>query len=80
MLLNFVEEQVYVDYVTDFKLSHRYQRLEVNGAITDTVIADAADVQGSKAVSLLVSTRQHSIEVIHSASDTTEATCPCASL
>jgi hypothetical protein len=80
VLLNFVEEQMYVDYVTDFKLSHSYQRFDDYGAITDIVIADAADVQGSKGVSLLVSARQHSIDVLNPVSETAEATCPCASV
>jgi hypothetical protein len=80
VLLNFVEEQSYVDYVTDFKLSHSYQHFEDSDTITDVLIADATEVQGSKAVSLLVSAREHSIDAINPVSETTGTTCPCASV
>ncbi len=80
VLLNFVEEQPYVDYVTDFKLSHHYQQFHEDGSITEEIVADSADVQGSKAVSLLVSAREHVISVINPAQDTPGATCACAAV
>lgn len=47
-LLNFVEERPYVDYVADFKLFHRVPGQVGSGA-------DLAEVEGSTAVSVLVS-------------------------
>ena len=79
ILINFVEEQPYVDYVTDFKLSHTYIRLDSTGAEIEVVDLDVAEVTGSKAVSVLVSAKHHTIEVINPAREETPSeNCPCA--
>lgn len=80
VLIHFVEEQAYVDYVTDFKLSHRYETLTGNGTVTVVTDPDKTEIAGSKAVSLLVSARQHDIKVINPTQATPGATCPCASV
>ena len=54
VLVNFVEERSYVDYVEDFKLSHTQ----------DTSQQDVEMVQPTKQVSILVSAREHVIEII----------------
>jgi len=74
VLINFVEEQPYVDYVTDFQLFH-----DICGK-QGTV--DLDDVEGSRAVSILVSApaRQHEIALIKPAQDAPLAeTCLCDS-
>ncbi|HRD81158.1 MAG: baseplate J/gp47 family protein [Saprospiraceae bacterium] len=60
-LINFVEEQHYVDYITDFQLFHDI------GGVAGT--ADLDEVQGSRAVSILVSAPagKHHIQLIHPA-------------
>jgi hypothetical protein len=81
VLINFVEEQPYVDYVTDFRLSHTYTKLDGNGQKIEVVDQDATEIEGSKAVSILVSARHHAIEVINPAQQTTaDSTCPCESV
>lgn len=81
VLINFVEEQPYVDYVTDFRLSHTYTKLDGNGQKIEVVDQDVAEIEGSKAVSILVSARHHAIEVINPAQQTTvDSTCPCESV
>lgn len=57
VLVNFVEERPYVDYVEDFKLSHTL----------DTSQQDVEMVQPTKQVSILVSARNHVIEIIQDA-------------
>ena len=79
VLINFVEEQPYVDYVTDFKLSHTHTKLDSDGSDSEVVDFEISEIKGSKAVSILVSARNHTIEVINPAQEeTTGATCPCA--
>ena len=58
VLINFVEERPYVDYVTDFQLFH-----DIGGAI-GTI--DLAEVSGKLAVSILVSAPaiRHSVQVL----------------
>jgi len=81
VLINFVEEQPYVDYVTDFKLSHRYQDYDSTGAEITVTAADMAEIAGSKAISLLVSGRSHEIVTINPAQGTASGTtCPCTSV
>ena len=74
MLINFVEEQPCVDYVTDFKLFHR----TVVGKQTISVEKD--EVAGSKALSILVSVPadKHQVVVIRTAAaNSFNETCPC---
>jgi len=79
VLINFVEEQPYVDYVTDFKLSHTYTKPDSNGLEIKVVDLDVAEIEGSKAVSILVSAKHHIIYVINpSQEETPGETCPCA--
>ncbi|QDA61593.1 baseplate J/gp47 family protein [Hymenobacter jejuensis] len=69
VLINFVEEQPYVDYVTDFQLFH-----DVTGT------ADREEVEGSRAVSILVSVpaKKHLIQVINPAEEEAHhEKCPC---
>ncbi|MFZ2406584.1 MAG: baseplate J/gp47 family protein, partial [Methylobacter sp.] len=81
VLLNFVEEQPYVDYVTDFKLSHTYTTLDSTGSEIEVVDLDVTEIEGSKAVSILVSAKDHDIKSINPAEiQFTSTTCPCASL
>lgn len=71
VLINFVEEQPYVDYVTDFQLFR---------GLASTV--DSSEVEGSTAVSILVSApaSRHQIELIASGPDTTPSeACSCES-
>ncbi len=71
VLINFVEEQPYVDYVTDFRLFHH-----VDGAIRE----QATEIEGSKAVSILVSVpaTEHKITPIQSAeAQASRENCRC---
>lgn len=73
-LINFIEEQPYVDYVTDVQLFH-----DTSDAIGT---ADLAEVQGSRAVSILVSApaSKHTIQVIHPAElEAAREKCSCDS-
>lgn len=58
VLINFVEEQPYVDYVTDFQLFHDLDGVPSND--------DRQEIEGSTAVSVLVSVpaSEHTIELI----------------
>lgn len=74
VLINFVEERPFVDYVTDFKMFHNV------GGKQGTV--DLNEVEGSTAVSVLVSVpeEKHSINSIIVASASTQTPgdpCPC---
>ena len=72
VLINFVEERPYVDYVIDFQLFH-----DVGGAI-GTV--DLAEVSGKLAVSILVSAPavRHTVQVLHPQALAGGAEhCPC---
>lgn len=74
VLINFVEGQPYVDYVTDFQL---FQDI---GGVAGTV--DLDEVEGSLAVSVLVSAPagKHEISVIDPAQvDAVGETCACSS-
>ncbi|HBG06527.1 MAG: hypothetical protein A2075_00160 [Geobacteraceae bacterium GWC2_58_44] len=74
VLINFVEEQSYVDYVTDFQLFHRFQD---DAGVAQTV--EKNEVEGSKAVSILVSARKHRIEILNPAEvEAPGEICPCA--
>ena len=72
MLINFVEDQPYVDYVTDFQLFR-----DIAG-VPGTV--DLDEVEGSRAVSILVSApaSKHEIAIIKPAQDAQlGGICPC---
>jgi hypothetical protein len=74
VLINFVEEQPYVDYLTDFLLFHQYID---DAGVLRTVEKD--EVAGSKAVSILVSARKHDIETLNPAEVAAPGEkCPCA--
>lgn len=71
VLINFVEEQPYVDYVTDFELFR---------GLTSTI--DLNEVEGSTTVSILVSApaSSHKIDLIVSGPETAASeTCSCES-
>lgn len=75
VLINFVEDQLYVDYVTDFQLFHGFH--DIDGA-PQTV--EKNEVEGSKAVSIMVSVpaKKHIIQVIKPAEEETPGEkCPC---
>jgi hypothetical protein len=75
VLINFVEEQPYVDYVTDFQLFHVF----VDG-VGQGQKNERNEVEGSKAVSILVSVPagQHSVQVITTIEEETPGeNCPC---
>ena len=59
VLINFVEEQPYVDYVNEFKLFHNVNGVRQGG--------DKNEIEASKAVSILISARSHTIDPIQSA-------------
>ncbi|MVM33494.1 hypothetical protein GO755_25885 [Spirosoma sp. HMF4905] len=72
LLINFVEEQSYVDYVTDFQLFHDINNLPGT--------EDQQEIEGSKAISILVSVpaTYHTITVIQPAEDVPASDhCPC---
>lgn len=80
VLINFVEEQPYVDYVTDFELKHSYQTLDATGKLKVVESGNLTEVEGSKAISLLVSARKHDIRVIHpDAQQASGPNCACES-
>lgn len=71
VLINFVEDQPYVDYVTDFQLFH---------VSADGEERESNEVEGSNAVSILVSVpaAEHRIQVIKPVEETASAEqCPC---
>ncbi|MFZ3087615.1 MAG: baseplate J/gp47 family protein [Methylotenera sp.] len=77
VLINYIEDLPYVDYVTDVQLIHYY--LNEVGQLDSE---ESNEVAGSKALSILVSkpASQHEITVIHAGVDTTAATaCGCES-
>ncbi|HEY6871622.1 MAG TPA: baseplate J/gp47 family protein [Geobacteraceae bacterium] len=57
VLINFVEDLPYVDFVTDFQLFHKF--LDGDGV---QQIEKMDEISGSKAVSVLVSARNHTID------------------
>ncbi|MGD9728953.1 MAG: hypothetical protein AB7V39_21580, partial [Nitrospiraceae bacterium] len=71
VLINFVEDQPYVDYVTDFQLFH---------VSADGEERESNEVEGSNAVSILVSVPagEHRVQVIKPVEETASAEqCPC---
>jgi len=72
VLVNFIEERPYVDYVTDVRMYH-----DVGGQQGS---ADLDQVEGSKAVSILVAAQpaRHAIDVIHAGAPLGPGEhCPC---
>ncbi len=72
VLINFIEEQPYVDYVTDFQLFQ-----DINGVAG---ASDLNEAEGSRAVSILVSApaSKHKITLIKPALENASGeTCPC---
>ncbi len=73
VLINFVEELPYVDYVTDVQLFHIFLD---DDNVQQTV--EKLEVEGSKAVSLLVSANKHTIVALKpAAAETSGEKCPC---
>lgn len=75
VLVNFIEERPYVDYVTDVRLFHRLPGATLDGP-------DLEEVAGSRAISILVSvpSRQHGVQVIHSHDDVAPDGCSCSTV
>jgi len=73
VLVNFIEERPYVDYVADMRLFHRPPGATLDGP-------DLDEIAGSYAVSILVSApaHRHGIQVIHSHDDLVPEDCSCA--
>ncbi|MDF0651248.1 MAG: baseplate J/gp47 family protein [Nitrospira sp.] len=75
VLINFVEDQPYVDYVTDFQLFHEF--VDGDGVQQKK---EGNEVEGSKAVSILVSVpaEQHDVRIIKPIAEKASAEqCPC---
>ncbi|NGZ08801.1 MAG: hypothetical protein CV088_05355 [Nitrospira sp. LK70] len=75
VLINFVEDQPYVDYVTDFQLFHEF--VDSDGVQQKK---EGNEVEASKAVSILVSAQagRHTVQVINPVAEETSAEqCPC---
>lgn len=76
VLINFVEERPYVDYVADFKLHHIY----INESNLEVTSPDLNEVEGSKAISILVSVpeKEHLISILTEAEEEAlREKCPC---
>jgi hypothetical protein len=75
VLVDFVEERPYVDYVTDVRLFHRLPGATADGP-------DLDEVSGSRAISILVSVpaRRHGVQVIHSHGAPAPEECSCAAV
>ena len=72
VLINFIEDQAYVDYVSDFQLFHDIRGVQGT--------SDLDEVEGSTAVSILVSapTGKHEIAIIKPALETPSGeSCSC---
>jgi Baseplate J-like protein len=71
-LVDFVEERLYVDYVTDVELSRRLPGAAAYAVAGETVV-------GSRAISILVSApaAEHGVEVIHTSSTGPAEDCGC---
>ncbi|NUO09040.1 MAG: baseplate J/gp47 family protein [Candidatus Brocadia sp.] len=70
VLINFVEDLPYVDYVTDFQLFHTFN--------DNPETVEKNEVEGSMAISILVSDKEHDIKTINPAmAETPGEKCPC---
>jgi hypothetical protein len=74
VLVNYVEERPYVDYVTDVRLTH----IDPDGGVES---ADLEEVVGTLAISILVSVpaEQHVVNVIHADRSASGEHCGCGS-
>ena len=80
VLIDFLEEDPDVDYVTDFRLFHHHLARGSGGDLVEVVSPDAEEVTGSRAVSILVSVpaAEHVVTVLHGSDDDVAAeNCPC---
>jgi len=80
VLIDFLEEDPDVDYVTDFRLFHHHLAGGPGGTLVEVVSPDAEEVSGSRAISILVSVpaAEHVITVLHPDEDDVSAEdCPC---
>jgi hypothetical protein len=75
VLVDFVEDRPYVDYVTDVHLFHRLPGVSSDGP-------DLEEVHGSRAISILVSVpaEQHGVTVIHPDESHVHEHCACSPL
>jgi hypothetical protein len=73
VLVNFVEERSYVDYVTDVELFRKLPDASVGERFAETVV-------GSRAISILVSAPQHTIKAIHTNPSESVEDCACLPL
>jgi hypothetical protein len=73
VLVNFVEERPYVDFVTDVHLFHRLPGITADGP-------DLEEAAGSRAISILVSVpaAQHGVHAIHADQVALPEHCACA--
>ena len=73
VLVNFVEERPYVDFVSDVHLFHRLPGVTADGP-------DLEEVAGSRAISILVSvpSDQHGVHAIHPDEVVVPEHCACA--
>jgi hypothetical protein len=73
MLINIVEDLSYVEYVSDFQVSHKYVDLKGTPQKEENV-----ETQGSKSVSVLVSAKKHDITPINPKETNVDGEkCPC---
>lgn len=80
VLINFIEEQPFVDYVTELSLTHSLDCNPQNPNCKP--VSGLTEVTASKAVSILVSAPSHDIGVINANLEqaTRANSCPCESL
>jgi hypothetical protein len=80
VLIDFLEEDPDVDYVTDFRLFHHHLAAGPGGTLVEVVSPVAEEVAGSRAISVLVSVpaAEHVITALHPDEDDGSAEdCPC---
>jgi hypothetical protein len=73
VVVDFIEERPYVDFVSDVHLFHRLQGVTADGP-------DLEEVVGSRAISILVSVpaKQHGVRAIHPDEKLVPEHCACA--
>lgn len=72
VLVDFIEDRAYVDYLTDVRLFHRLPGASADGP-------DLDEISGSRAISILVSVppAKHGVTAIHADDVRVEADCGC---